>query len=143
MHQDEAKLISSYLYPDNVFFEWGSGNSTTFYSTFVSRYIAVEHDPLWVKFVAKLIANSPDVSEKVQLMLYPILFLLTISVQSLLTAGLHISVVQGKVALHLPMQSTKITLKLWSSSDLIEYSWMGELGLNVPFTHFRTSRLIF
>lgn len=44
MHEWEYKFIEKYLLPSDILLEWGCGNSTLYYSDFVSKVISIEHD---------------------------------------------------------------------------------------------------
>jgi hypothetical protein len=44
MHQYEYEFISKYLNKDDIFLEWGSGNSTIYFSERVKHLISIEHD---------------------------------------------------------------------------------------------------
>ena len=40
-------ILSEWLRPDDTVFEWGSGNSTVWFSERVARVVSVEHDNAW------------------------------------------------------------------------------------------------
>ena len=44
MHKLEYELIEKYLSKDDIFLEWGSGNSTIYFSDMVKKVITIEHD---------------------------------------------------------------------------------------------------
>jgi hypothetical protein len=44
MHKNEYQFVEKYLNKDDVLFEWGSGNSTIYFSSFVKKVISIEHD---------------------------------------------------------------------------------------------------
>lgn len=44
MHEHEYKFVEKYLNKNDVLLEWGSGNSTLYFSDFVSKVISIEHD---------------------------------------------------------------------------------------------------
>lgn len=44
MHVYEYKFIEKFLNEDDIFLEWGSGNSTIYYSGIVKKLITIEHD---------------------------------------------------------------------------------------------------
>jgi hypothetical protein len=47
MSDIDINLLSSYLSPNDIMLEWGSGASTLFFSKFVSKYYSIEHDASW------------------------------------------------------------------------------------------------
>lgn len=47
MHKFEYEFIQKYLKPDDILLEWGSGNSTIYFSGIVQKVISVEHDERW------------------------------------------------------------------------------------------------
>lgn len=55
MHKHEYGLIEKYLTPNDILLEWGSGNSTIYFSGIVKKIITIEHDPDWVKMIRKVI----------------------------------------------------------------------------------------
>jgi hypothetical protein len=44
MHYNEYKLVEKYLNKDDILLEWGSGNSTMYWSGIVKKVITIEHD---------------------------------------------------------------------------------------------------
>ena len=48
MHKHEYGLIEKYLSSDDVLLEWGSGNSTMYFSGIVKKVISIEHDIDWI-----------------------------------------------------------------------------------------------
>lgn len=44
MHDFEYKFIEKYLTEDDILLEWGSGNSTIYFSGIVKKVITIEHD---------------------------------------------------------------------------------------------------
>ena len=46
-------ILESWLRPDDVGFEWGSGRSTVWLTERVRRLVSVEHDPAWYGTVRK------------------------------------------------------------------------------------------
>jgi hypothetical protein len=44
MSENEYKFIEKYLTPDDILLEWGSGNSTIYFSGMVQKIISIEHD---------------------------------------------------------------------------------------------------
>lgn len=44
MYYNEYKLVEKYLNKDDIFLEWGSGNSTIYFSGMVKKLITLEHD---------------------------------------------------------------------------------------------------
>jgi hypothetical protein len=49
MHDFEYKMIEKYINKDDVFLEWGSGNSTIYFSGLVKKLITIEHDLSYFK----------------------------------------------------------------------------------------------
>lgn len=47
MHYNEYKLVEKYLNKNDIFLEWGSGNSTLYYSDLVKKLITIEHDKFY------------------------------------------------------------------------------------------------
>ena len=48
MHRPEYELIERYLTKDDTLLEWGSGNSTMYFSGIVKKVISIEHDKEWI-----------------------------------------------------------------------------------------------
>lgn len=48
MHKYEYELIEKYINKDDILFEWGTGNSTLYFSGLVKQIISVEHDKDWI-----------------------------------------------------------------------------------------------
>lgn len=44
MHKFEYEFIEKYLEPNDILLEWGSGNSTIYFSGLVEKVITIEHD---------------------------------------------------------------------------------------------------
>jgi tRNA/tmRNA/rRNA uracil-C5-methylase (TrmA/RlmC/RlmD family) len=44
MYKHEYEFILKYLNKNDVFLEWGSGNGTLYFSTYVNKLISIEHD---------------------------------------------------------------------------------------------------
>lgn len=57
MHKYEYKLIEKYLNKEDVLLEWGTGNSTLYFSNLVKQIISVEHDKDWIDNIQKAIDN--------------------------------------------------------------------------------------
>lgn len=55
MHSYEYEFITKYLTPDDTLLEWGSGNSTVYFSGLVKKLISVEHDERWYKKIKKVV----------------------------------------------------------------------------------------
>lgn len=55
MNEWEYKFIEKFLTPDDVLLEWGSGNSTLYWSGIVSKVISIEHDIDWINSLGKVI----------------------------------------------------------------------------------------
>jgi hypothetical protein len=55
MHEHEYKFIEKYLTKDDVLLEWGSGNSTLYFSGLVKKVITIEHDVDWVNTLSEVI----------------------------------------------------------------------------------------
>jgi hypothetical protein len=74
MNEHEYKFIEKYLNKDDTLLEYGSGNSTLYFSGIVDKVISIEHDIDWINSLKKVInaydiknielhhvaANSPD-----------------------------------------------------------------------------------
>jgi hypothetical protein len=55
MNEWEYKFIEKFLTSDDVLLEWGSGNSTLYWSGIVSKVISIEHDVDWINSLGKVI----------------------------------------------------------------------------------------
>lgn len=55
MNEWEYRFIEKYLEPNDVLLEWGSGNSTIYWSGLVSKVISIEHDIDWINDLSKVI----------------------------------------------------------------------------------------
>jgi len=55
MHQHEYKLIEKYLNKNDTLLEFGSGNSTIYFSGLVKNVISIEHDVDWINNIKKII----------------------------------------------------------------------------------------
>lgn len=51
MHEHEYKFIEKYLNPSDTLLEWGSGNSTIYFSNLVKKVITIEHDIDWLNII--------------------------------------------------------------------------------------------
>lgn len=49
MDKKEIALIESFLTPETVMLEWGSGGSTHYFSKLVKKYFSIEHNQKWYK----------------------------------------------------------------------------------------------
>jgi len=57
MHKYEYEFIAKYLNKDDIFLEWGSGNSTLYFSELVKQVISIEHDKDWINNIQIAIDN--------------------------------------------------------------------------------------
>lgn len=57
MHKHEYQLIEKYINKDDILLEWGTGNSTLYFSSLVKQIISVEHDKDWIDNIQKAIDN--------------------------------------------------------------------------------------
>lgn len=71
MTQKEIDMILSYLKPDDIMFEWGSGGSTLYFPRFVKEYHSVESQKHWYVIVKSFILKS-EIKSKVHLKYIPI-----------------------------------------------------------------------
>lgn len=55
MNDWEYKFIEKFLSKDDILLEWGSGNSTLYWSGIVSNVISIEHDIDWIHDLNKVI----------------------------------------------------------------------------------------
>jgi hypothetical protein len=55
MNEWEYKFIEKYLTSTDILLEWGSGNSTIYWSGIVSSVISLEHDIDWINDLSKVI----------------------------------------------------------------------------------------
>lgn len=55
MNKWEYEFIEKFLSKDDILLEWGSGNSTLYWSGIVSNVISIEHDIDWINDLNKLI----------------------------------------------------------------------------------------
>jgi len=51
-------ILESWLRPDDVGFEWGSGRSTVWFAARVQRLASIEHDPAWYETVRNRLARA-------------------------------------------------------------------------------------
>lgn len=58
MSQTEIAMIKSYLKPQHIMLEWGSGGSTHYFPTFVEKYYSIEHDLTWFHKMAAGIPHN-------------------------------------------------------------------------------------
>lgn len=61
MHEHEYKFIEKYLKKDDTLLEYGSGNSTIYFSGIVKSVISIEHDIDWINSLKKII-NVYDIT---------------------------------------------------------------------------------
>ncbi|MCL4691588.1 MAG: class I SAM-dependent methyltransferase [Candidatus Hydrogenedentes bacterium] len=52
-------FLESWLQPDHVGLEWGSGRSTLWFASRVDRLISIEHDPAWYAHVQNRLLARP------------------------------------------------------------------------------------
>ena len=57
----EQALIESFLNSTHKMLEWGSGYSTLWFSQFVDKYYAIEHDRTWHQTIAANLSALPNV----------------------------------------------------------------------------------
>jgi hypothetical protein len=57
MHKYEYEFIEKYLNKDDIFLEWGSGNSTLYFSGLVKKVISIEHDKDWINNIQIAVDN--------------------------------------------------------------------------------------
>ena len=69
MYNDERDFITKYLDRDDILLEWGSGNSTIYFSGIVKKVISIEHDISFFNYVKKTI-NFYDI-DNVDIVLIP------------------------------------------------------------------------
>lgn len=55
MRDFEYKFIEKYLTPEDILLEWGSGNSTIYFSGLVKKLISIEHDVDYYNQIKKTI----------------------------------------------------------------------------------------
>lgn len=55
MYTHEYKFIEKYLNESDTLLEWGSGNSTIYFSGLVKKVITIEHDMDWLNMVKTVI----------------------------------------------------------------------------------------
>lgn len=58
MHKPEVDLVASYLRPDAIYLEWGSGGSTLNFASLVSDMFSIEHDCEWLRYVEDTMSSS-------------------------------------------------------------------------------------
>ena len=58
MHRPEIDLIASYLRPDDIYLEYGSGGSTLNFAPMVGRAYSIEHNCEWASFLSGVIAKQ-------------------------------------------------------------------------------------
>lgn len=57
MHEPEYKFIEKFLTEDDIFLEWGAGNSTIYFSGLVKQIISVEHNNDWINNIETAIKS--------------------------------------------------------------------------------------
>ena len=65
MTDKEKDCILTYLKPDYVMFEWGSGGSTLYFPQFVKKYISIEHQMHWFKHIRNNLRKIKVINKKV------------------------------------------------------------------------------
>jgi hypothetical protein len=55
MHEHEYRFVEKYLTKDDIFLEYGSGNSTLYFSDYVKKVISLEHDVDYYNMIKKCI----------------------------------------------------------------------------------------
>lgn len=55
MNKPEYEFIQKYLNQNDILLEWGSGNSTIYYSGIVKKVISIEHDKDYFDYIQKTI----------------------------------------------------------------------------------------
>lgn len=55
MDENEYKFIEKFLNNNDVMLEWGSGNSTLYFSGIVKKILTIEHKKHWVNILEKII----------------------------------------------------------------------------------------
>lgn len=53
MRPDEVEFLESFLNKDTIVLEWGSGQSTLYFSQFVKKWISVENIFYWYKKISE------------------------------------------------------------------------------------------
>ena len=53
MHEKEIQMIESYLEPNFIMLEFGSGGSTSHFSKYVKEYYSIEHNSEWCEKVGR------------------------------------------------------------------------------------------
>jgi len=71
MTEAEIKCIESYLKPEHIVFEYGSGGSTLYFPKFVSKYCTVEHQIHWYRLIRRKIVKSEHLKNKVDMRYIP------------------------------------------------------------------------
>lgn len=55
MYEHEYKFIENYLNPSDTLLEWGSGNSTIYFSGLLKKVVTIEHDIDWLETIKNVI----------------------------------------------------------------------------------------
>lgn len=58
MHRPEIDLIASYLRPNDIYLEYGSGGSTLNFAPMVGRAYSIEHNCDWASFLSETVAKQ-------------------------------------------------------------------------------------
>lgn len=72
MEQKEIDVILSYLKPDDIMFEWGSGGSTLYFPKFVKEYYSVESQKHWYTMVKSFVLKDKSIKQKIHIKYVPI-----------------------------------------------------------------------
>ena len=52
------QILSSWLRPTDIGFEWGSGRSTLWFARRIRKLISVEHDPKWYDKISHVLKEE-------------------------------------------------------------------------------------
>ena len=72
MHKPEVNLVASYLRPDAIYLEWGSGGSTLNFASMVSDVFSIEHNCEWAEYLTNVMKQSEKDYRNVQTICIPI-----------------------------------------------------------------------
>ncbi len=61
MNEHEYRFIEKYLNKNDILLEYGSGNSTIYFSGIVNKVLSIEHDIDWINSLKKVI-NAYDIN---------------------------------------------------------------------------------
>lgn len=71
MEQEEVDCIKSYLKPEHIMFEWGSGGSTLYFPKYVKKFYTVEHQMHWHRHIRNHLRKDKELREKVKMYYIP------------------------------------------------------------------------